>query len=110
MGIAGFASGISNVLSNLREVLHSAGAESVVADVGDGDAWRDHAVEVGGDGSEGEYRKESIQKHLRIIHVVRFFVGGLLLRHDNVKTLRPGLLLGRSGGVRSIPSQALSAG
>ena len=30
--------------------------------------------------------------------------------HGNVKTLRLGLLLGGSGGVRSIPSQALSAG
>ena len=110
MGIAGFASGISNVLSNLREVIHCAGAERVVANVWDGDAWRGHAVEVGGDDAEGEYREESVQKYLWIIHVVRFFAGGWLLRHGNVKTLRPGLLLEGSGGVRSIPSQALSAG
>ena len=84
MGIAGFASGISNVLSNLREVIHSAGAESVVVNVRHGNAWRGHAVQVRGDGSKGEYREESIQKYLWIIHVVRFFVGGWLLRHGNV--------------------------
>ena len=43
--------GVSNVLSNLREVIHCAGAERVVANVGDGDARRGHAVEVGGDGA-----------------------------------------------------------
>ena len=83
MGIAGFASGISNVLSNLREVIHCAGAERVVANVWDGDARRGHAVEVGGDDAEGEYREESVQKYLWIIHVVGFFAGGWLLRHGN---------------------------